>query len=401
MMPPAFLKPELCLSFTEGQCNKGAECPFAHNLRELAPGGYKPKLCPAFLRGGCPRKEVCLFAHDKKELPPNFKCMTCNNYSRGNCRTAQICKFAHGEEEQQWFINFMKPDPPPNGYADPGIGEGGEFQTHQQAVAAAMRQAMGGKPAPAVQAAPPAGAAEMANNVVAAAQLQLTQGTAIPGQLQQLQALSPVLLNPALTGMQLPGMPPRPRGGPSHTPKLNLAKNPAMKAPGWREVAVAASKGAVSKGSAPPPGLVTPVGVPPKYRPPIMRPPLPPLNDVMSSGPGMDFGMTGKAGGFPGIRPPPAMVAPLAAAPEPETAMSSEGLDLLERLGALEAYAASPVPAAVPVATPPKSSWRPTFAAPAMAPAKAPAPLLSAKAVCVQFEMGGCTKDNCPYSHDI
>merc|ERR1712187_118632 len=105
---PMVMKMEMCMSFTEGLCTKGALCPYAHNLRELAPGGTKPRLCPAFNRpGGCIKRAVCMYAHTKEELPPGFKCTQCTNFATGHCRKSLICQFAHGEEEQAWFTKFM------------------------------------------------------------------------------------------------------------------------------------------------------------------------------------------------------------------------------------------------------------------------------------------------------
>merc|ERR1712232_903905 len=94
---PAKLKPYLCMKFFQGDCAKGDACGGAHNLRELASGGFKPKLCPAYcgMATRCPRGDACVYAHDPKELPPNFKLSLCSNFQGGICRKHGICEFAH------------------------------------------------------------------------------------------------------------------------------------------------------------------------------------------------------------------------------------------------------------------------------------------------------------------
>jgi len=105
------LKPELCADFTKGHCKMGDDCQFAHNLRELAPGGIKHRLCPEWnAKGGCPRKNLCLYAHTKDELAPGFKCQLCWKQESGTCRSALMCKLAHGEQELAFFQEFMKGD---------------------------------------------------------------------------------------------------------------------------------------------------------------------------------------------------------------------------------------------------------------------------------------------------
>jgi len=106
-VPAADQKPSMCMPFTEGLCKKGAECPFAHNLRELQPGGFKPRLCPSYEQGECPRGKVCVFAHSAKELPPNFKTVVCASFKQGLCRKHSICTFAHGDDELKFYQNLM------------------------------------------------------------------------------------------------------------------------------------------------------------------------------------------------------------------------------------------------------------------------------------------------------
>lgn len=106
-VPAADMKPSMCMPFTEGLCKKGAECPFAHNLRELQHGGFKPRLCPSYEQGECPRGKVCVFAHSAKELPPNFKTVVCASFKQGLCRKHSICTFAHGDDELKFFQNLM------------------------------------------------------------------------------------------------------------------------------------------------------------------------------------------------------------------------------------------------------------------------------------------------------
>mmetsp|Transcript_26920 Transcript_26920/g.77564 ORF Transcript_26920/g.77564 Transcript_26920/m.77564 type:complete len:491 (-) Transcript_26920:381-1853(-) len=97
----------MCMPYTEGLCKKGTDCPFAHSLRELQPGGFKPRLCPSYQQGKCPRGTVCMFAHGAKELPPNFKTVVCQNFKQGFCRKQSICTFAHGDDELKFFQNLM------------------------------------------------------------------------------------------------------------------------------------------------------------------------------------------------------------------------------------------------------------------------------------------------------
>lgn len=226
-------KTEMCMAFTEGLCTKGDMCVYAHSLRELAPGGYKPRLCPSFMRGGCPRMGGCLYAHTKEELPPQFKCIMCRNYTSGHCRKAQICTLAHGAEEQKWFMKFM--------------GEDEETKAAQQQQQ--QQHTWTAKPWNPNQNQPKApgmvgagGDASMADNVMAAAENQLMQGVNLPGQL----------------AIEAPKRAPL---RPSYTPKLNLAANPALKAPGAAMMQAAGSK---AMGMPPaPPGMMPPMGGPP------------------------------------------------------------------------------------------------------------------------------------------
>merc|ERR1719424_2011481 len=195
-------KTEMCMAFTEGLCTKGDQCVYAHNLRELAPGGYKPRLCPSFMRGGCPRMGSCLYAHKKEELPPNFKCIQCRNYTSGFCRKQQICTLAHGEEEQTWFIQYMGVPENTGSPASMVMQGGGKGNASHPRVPPHMQgmgnQNQGG------------GMPALADNVMSAAENQLQQGVNIQGQL----ALGDV------------GGPARPKMQPHFQPKINLANNP-------------------------------------------------------------------------------------------------------------------------------------------------------------------------------
>jgi hypothetical protein len=246
---------------------------------------------------------------------------------------------------------------------------------------AAANQGSGGLPAPQKpglvsanreQTAPAAAGSEqeMAMAVMMAAQQQLLLGQATPAQLAaaniaanaasasaaktennaQMQMWSGTL-QASRTGIS------KPKAGPSFTPKLNLAKNPAMKAPGWQQLNSATSKGGMMKAGMP--GLTGPGFA--------KRPPMP----------------------GPGMMSPPALMPP----PEPDMSNvdAPEALAILESLKSIEVQTVLGT-AVGKAAAPPVEDFAKA------APAKAS----PSKPICLQFEMGGCTKGaDCPFSHEI
>uniref|UniRef100_A0A0X3PKC4 C3H1-type domain-containing protein n=1 Tax=Schistocephalus solidus TaxID=70667 RepID=A0A0X3PKC4_SCHSO len=72
-----------CRFFVEGRCNKGADCPFSHDVLP----SKKQELCKFYATGGCSKGRQCPFLHG--EFPCKFFHLT------RNCYHGDSCKFSH------------------------------------------------------------------------------------------------------------------------------------------------------------------------------------------------------------------------------------------------------------------------------------------------------------------
>ncbi|KAL7065230.1 hypothetical protein AAHC03_05586 [Spirometra sp. Aus1] len=72
-----------CRFFVEGRCNKGADCPFSHDVLPTK----KQELCKFYATGGCSKGRQCPFLHS--EFPCKFFHLT------RNCYHGDSCKFSH------------------------------------------------------------------------------------------------------------------------------------------------------------------------------------------------------------------------------------------------------------------------------------------------------------------
>eukprot|EP01054_Gregarina_sp_Poly1_P008996 Gregarina_sp_Poly_1__8995@NODE_547_length_7572_cov_311_443438_g434_i0_p2_GENE_NODE_547_length_7572_cov_311_443438_g434_i0NODE_547_length_7572_cov_311_443438_g434_i0_p2_ORF_typecomplete_len361_score41_37zfCCCH/PF00642_24/1_4e06zfCCCH/PF00642_24/3_6e06zfCCCH/PF00642_24/1_4e05zfCCCH_3/PF15663_5/3_1e07zfCCCH_3/PF15663_5/6e07Torus/PF16131_5/0_0026Torus/PF16131_5/0_16Torus/PF16131_5/0_91zfCCCH_4/PF18044_1/0_92zfCCCH_4/PF18044_1/0_084zfCCCH_4/PF18044_1/0_017zf_CCCH_4/PF18345_1/0_0074zf_CCCH_4/PF18345_1 len=98
------LKTKLCRWMSQGRCEKGAECSFAHSEAELraCPDLTKTRMCASFeQRGVCGAGEKCRFAHTEDELRGTeefYRTALCEDWMKGCCKLKERCRFAHGEE---------------------------------------------------------------------------------------------------------------------------------------------------------------------------------------------------------------------------------------------------------------------------------------------------------------
>ena len=82
---------------------------------------YKTQMCKFHHRGDCYRGEECTYAHDVGELRelqlgPRYKTVICLLYTRGYCHHGAKCRFAHGQHElRRGAADTMKHEeaPPP------------------------------------------------------------------------------------------------------------------------------------------------------------------------------------------------------------------------------------------------------------------------------------------------
>lgn len=393
------LKQSMCMPFTEGLCAKGTTCPLAHNLRELAPGGYKPKLCTSFESGNCPRGDVCIFAHTRHELPPNFKTVLCTNFKAGHCRKQQICTFAHGEEEMEFFKKFM------SGAKDPP---------------AAKQFALLGGAAPIV----PLGEAGLSDSVLAASQKELISGTAqalpSPPKLPAIEnqgafaQVGPPTEEGGLISFQNPLA--NALGGRPHAPEL-IAKAVAAR----QEAAMIIAKtqagqqpslpGPVAvnfaKVVAPPRGVV--VAPPPRaVRPPLAMAPRPQVGQMLARPPSLQPIVPQQFAKPTALQPPPSL--PVYANTQPPSPV----IPPPRFAGLLPPVAPGGLPQTTPRGVPPPPNppgipdlplfalggLPPTF--PSGLPPLTPGAVQSfkIKKPCSKFAMGGCLLgDDCPFTH--
>lgn len=98
-----FRKTRMCMFHLKKKCALGADCPFAHDQKELqaAPDLFKTKLCCNFFRKKC-ADPMCRFAHGYKELRSTetvYKTELCKWWESGVCNVGDTCRHAHGVEE--------------------------------------------------------------------------------------------------------------------------------------------------------------------------------------------------------------------------------------------------------------------------------------------------------------
>eukprot|EP01055_Gregarina_sp_Pseudo9_P003105 Gregarina_sp_Pseudo_9__3104@NODE_32_length_5543_cov_23_716206_g30_i0_p2_GENE_NODE_32_length_5543_cov_23_716206_g30_i0NODE_32_length_5543_cov_23_716206_g30_i0_p2_ORF_typecomplete_len368_score26_27zfCCCH/PF00642_24/1_4e06zfCCCH/PF00642_24/9_1e08zfCCCH/PF00642_24/1_9e05zfCCCH_3/PF15663_5/1_2e07zfCCCH_3/PF15663_5/9_3e07Torus/PF16131_5/0_0014Torus/PF16131_5/0_2Torus/PF16131_5/0_32zfCCCH_4/PF18044_1/0_94zfCCCH_4/PF18044_1/0_015zfCCCH_4/PF18044_1/0_018zf_CCCH_4/PF18345_1/0_0076zf_CCCH_4/PF18345_1/0_000 len=98
------LKTKLCRWMSQGRCEKGAECSFAHSEAELraCPDLTKTRMCASYeQRGTCSAGERCRFAHTEDELRGTeefYRTALCEDWMKGCCKLKERCRFAHGQE---------------------------------------------------------------------------------------------------------------------------------------------------------------------------------------------------------------------------------------------------------------------------------------------------------------
>jgi len=87
-----------------GICNKGNNCPYAHDAEELrgTPNLERTKLCEELIRTGRCLNKKCTYAHSKDELratPGFLKTKMCKFFIEGHCVLGPACRYAHSNAE--------------------------------------------------------------------------------------------------------------------------------------------------------------------------------------------------------------------------------------------------------------------------------------------------------------
>lgn len=117
-----FYKTKLCPLFSQGQCQKGTSCNYAHSDVELnsLPDFKKTKFCRNFKQGNCTRGDQCNFAHCQEELNTTTVNLSienmgksrnfskdgykgndiCKYYEKGQCRNGSNCTYSHSRRDQ-------------------------------------------------------------------------------------------------------------------------------------------------------------------------------------------------------------------------------------------------------------------------------------------------------------
>ncbi len=81
----------LCHFFQEGRCQKGANCPFSHNV----PINKKLEICKFYLNGFCAKNEKCLYMHS--DFPCKFfhRINFQTGQRKNECLNGDQCRFSH------------------------------------------------------------------------------------------------------------------------------------------------------------------------------------------------------------------------------------------------------------------------------------------------------------------
>merc|ERR1719335_1534200 len=99
-----FSKTKMCKFAQLGCCQKGANCQFAHDLKELQapPDLSLTKMCPTLAEGVQCKNPECQFAHSSDELRTTsmfHKTKLCRFWQAGRCANGLKCGFAHSSDE--------------------------------------------------------------------------------------------------------------------------------------------------------------------------------------------------------------------------------------------------------------------------------------------------------------
>lgn len=329
----------------------------------ILPENLKPEMCGNFMNGHCTEAGSCMFAHSLRELVPGgMKPRLCPAFLLpGGCPRQGLCYYAHKKEELPFGFKTTLCHKWQNGNCRAAkmckLAHGDEEKNwftefmqadEQQATVATFNGGAPNMPLPSGQLSKAPGVA-LSSSPAPASAPDPNVASAQASFLLQIQAQNQAML------AQTFGTPTRPKAAPSHIPKLNLAKLPAsMKAPGgWPQGGAPTGLESFAKKASAPmvPGPMKGVG---------KGTPLPAGRlgaAVMSTPPSMSPpSMSPPSMSPPGITPPGL----LGKASAPANPMAAE---MAQRLGALQNKAS--------------------------------------RGICLQFEMGGCTKDNCQLSHDL
>eukprot|EP00746_Dinoflagellata_sp_MGD_P165111 gnl/MRDRNA2_/MRDRNA2_94194_c0_seq1.p1 gnl/MRDRNA2_/MRDRNA2_94194_c0~~gnl/MRDRNA2_/MRDRNA2_94194_c0_seq1.p1 ORF type:complete len:293 (+),score=43.49 gnl/MRDRNA2_/MRDRNA2_94194_c0_seq1:98-880(+) len=105
-MKKQFSKTKMCKFHLLGICEKGTQCPWAHDQAELrkAPDLTKTKLCKTLIMTGRCDQPYCSYAHSREELRSTdayHKTKICRYWQQGHCILGSKCRFAHCEGQSQ------------------------------------------------------------------------------------------------------------------------------------------------------------------------------------------------------------------------------------------------------------------------------------------------------------
>lgn len=115
-MKAQFSKTKMCKFHLLGICEKGRQCPWAHDQRELrkAPDLTRTKLCKTLIMTGRCNHPHCSYAHSREELRSTdayHKTKICRYWQQGHCILGTKCRFAHCDVQGQYDVQeFQGPN---------------------------------------------------------------------------------------------------------------------------------------------------------------------------------------------------------------------------------------------------------------------------------------------------